>query len=58
MQSDVVTGLEIVGENAIHSFNEFLGPEDAGLAKSSAPNSIRARFGTNLLKNAVHSAVA
>ena len=34
MQSDVVTGLEIVGENAIHSFNEILGPEDAVLAKS------------------------
>lgn len=58
MQSDVVNGLEIVGENAIHSFNEFLGPEDAGVAKSSAPNSIRARFGTNSVKNAVHSAIS
>ena len=58
MQSDVVTGLEIVGENAIHSFNEFLGPEDSSVAKSSAPNSIRARFGINGIKNAVHSAVA
>ena len=52
MQSDVVTGLEIVGENAIHSFNEFLGPEDSSVAKSSAPNSIRARFGINGIKNA------
>jgi hypothetical protein len=34
MQSDVVTGLEIVGENAIRSFNEFLGPEDSSVAKS------------------------
>lgn len=58
MQSDVVTGFEIVGENAIHSFNQFLGPEDAGVAKSSDPNSIRARFGTNFIKNAVHSVVA
>ncbi len=53
-----MTGLEIVGENAIHSFNEFLGPEDSSVAKSSAPNSIRARFGINSIKNAVHSAVA
>ena len=58
MQSDVVTGLEIVGENAIHSFNEFLGPTDSNIAKSQTPYSIRARFGTNLLKNAVHSAIS
>jgi hypothetical protein len=58
MQSDVVTGLEIVGENAIRSFNEFLGPEDSFVAKSQAPNSLRSRFGTNLIKNAVHSALS
>lgn len=55
MQSDVVTGMELVGENAIGRFREVMGPsvsvEDA---KRQAPNSIRARFGTDSMRNAIH----
>jgi hypothetical protein len=29
MQSDVVTGMELVGDNAVQNFNNFLGPTDA-----------------------------
>lgn len=33
MQSDVVTGMELVSENAISRFREVLGPTDSGQAK-------------------------
>ena len=33
MQSDVVTGMELVAENAIENFRNILGPTDAAQAK-------------------------
>lgn len=55
MQSDVVTGMELVGKDAITVFRDQLGPTDTIEAKRSAPQSLRARFGTDNMRNAIHA---
>ena len=52
--SDVVVGLEIVGENCIQVVKNICGPENPYNAKNEKPNTIRATFGKDPLKNAVH----
>ena len=47
MSSDKVLALEVVGSNAISSVRELIGPTDSARARSEAPKSIRARFGTD-----------
>mmetsp|Transcript_21889 Transcript_21889/g.33980 ORF Transcript_21889/g.33980 Transcript_21889/m.33980 type:complete len:249 (-) Transcript_21889:387-1133(-) len=54
MQSDVVTGMELVNENAIQRFREVIGPTDSAEAKKGSPNTIRALYGTDNMRNAVH----
>lgn len=54
MQSDVVTGMELVSENAIGKFRGLLGPTDSSDAKRDAPGSLRALFGTDGRRNACH----
>ncbi len=56
MTSDVVVGLEIVGENAIERMNIIAGPESPTMAKDNDRDkmSIRAVFGTDTTKNAIH----
>jgi len=54
MTTDVVTGLELVAENAVEKWRHTIGPTRTFAAKQSAPNSIRAHFGTDDTKNAVH----
>lgn len=46
--------LEVRQENAVVSFRELCGPIDAEIAKSLRPNSLRARFGVDRVKNAIH----
>ena len=58
MQSDVVTGLELVGEGAIEKFRDVLGPTDAAAAKAEAPSTLRAYFGTDTLRNAIHGSAS
>lgn len=55
LQSDVVTGMTLVGDNAVGKWSEMAGPEDSAVAKVSAPRSIRGAFGTDAVKNAVHA---
>ena len=55
MQSDVVTGMELVADNAIDNFRAILGPTDSAEAKRSDPNSLRAHFGTDNLRNGIHA---
>lgn len=50
----MTTGLEIVNQNALQSWKELCGPENATVAKTQAPQSIRASFGTDSVRNAVH----
>jgi nucleoside-diphosphate kinase len=46
--------LEIRQENAVSSFREFVGPHDPEIAKHLRENTLRARFGHDKVKNAVH----
>ena len=52
--SDVVVGLEIVGENSIAQVKDICGPENPITAKQEQPATIRALFGFDSIKNAVH----
>ena len=46
--------MEIRQENAVKSFRELCGPVDPEIAKNLRPNTIRARFGTDRIRNAIH----
>ncbi len=46
--------LEVRQENAVISFRELCGPMDSEIAKSLRPNSLRAKFGIDRIKNAIH----
>jgi nucleoside-diphosphate kinase len=52
--SDVVIGMELIANNAIQKWRDFIGPTNTEKARSEAPNSLRALFGTDGTKNAVH----
>ena len=58
MQSDVCTGMELVGDNAIERFRDILGPTDSAEAKVNAPNTLRAHFGSDTMRNAVHASAS
>jgi nucleoside-diphosphate kinase len=46
---------EIKGDSHIVSkFREFAGPTDPELGKLIMPNSLRAKYGTDKIRNAVH----
>ncbi|KAK7794837.1 hypothetical protein R5R35_002138 [Gryllus longicercus] len=52
--SGPVLALELVAENAVARWRELIGPTDSAKAREAAPDSLRARFGTNATLNAVH----
>jgi|JI9StandDraft_1071089.scaffolds.fasta_scaffold215725_2 nucleoside-diphosphate kinase len=54
IQSDVVTGLELIGPGAIKGWRDFIGPTNTQVAQQQKPESIRAKFGTDGTRNAVH----
>eukprot|EP00761_Pharyngomonas_kirbyi_P012619 gb/GECH01012646.1/.p1 GENE.gb/GECH01012646.1/~~gb/GECH01012646.1/.p1 ORF type:complete len:377 (+),score=93.81 gb/GECH01012646.1/:1-1131(+) len=54
MSEDPVIAMELVAENAIQKWRDLIGPTDCEQAKIDAPNSLRARFGTNKTYNACH----
>ena len=54
MSSDYTVGMEIVGSDIINSWRKFIGPTNSEKARQEAPYSIRALFGTDGTKNAVH----
>lgn len=58
MQSDVVTGMELVGDSAVEKFRDVLGPTDAAAAKTEAPGTLRAYFGADTLRNAIHGSAS
>lgn len=58
MQSDVVTGMELISANAIENLRGVLGPTDSAEARQEAPGSLRAIFGTDKLRNAVHASAS
>ena len=52
--SDVCTGIEIVAEGAVKKWNDLIGPADSVQAKINASSTLRAAFGSDSVKNAVH----
>ncbi len=54
MSSDLVVGLELVADDCITKWRRLIGPTKPKEAKQNSPNSIRALFGEEGVKNAVH----
>ncbi|XP_063728461.1 nucleoside diphosphate kinase 7-like [Symsagittifera roscoffensis] len=54
MTSGCCIVMELMRPNAILRWRDLLGPTNTQQAQASAPNSIRARFGTDQTKNACH----
>ena len=52
--SDVIVAMELVADRAVERWRQLIGPTDVLQAREKAPTSLRARFGTDDLKNAVH----
>jgi len=46
MSSGPVIAFELIGEGAILNWRALIGPTDSATARSEAPASLRARFGT------------
>lgn len=46
--------LEVRQENAVKAFRDLCGPHDPEIAKHLRPNCIRAKFGEDRVRNAVH----
>ena len=46
--------MELVKDGAIKGWRSFIGPTNTQKAKEEAPGSIRALFGTDGTRNAVH----
>ncbi|MFN7065863.1 MAG: nucleoside-diphosphate kinase [Aquificaceae bacterium] len=55
MISGRVVAMVLEGEDAIRRVREIVGPTDSNEARKVAPSSIRALFGTDKGKNAVHA---
>ncbi|GAB6065541.1 nucleoside-diphosphate kinase [Aquifex pyrophilus] len=55
MSSGPVVAAVLEGEDAIKRVREIIGPTDSEEARKVAPNSIRAQFGTDKGKNAIHA---
>lgn len=54
MQSDVVIGISLVGNEAVGKWRKLIGPTNTQTACQEAPKSLRALYGTDGTKNATH----
>ncbi|XP_029433673.1 nucleoside diphosphate kinase 7 isoform X3 [Rhinatrema bivittatum] len=54
--SSPILAIEIFGDEAVSVWKKLMGPTNSSLARSEAPGSIRAKFGTDSIKNAIHGA--
>ncbi|XP_015671476.1 nucleoside diphosphate kinase 7 [Protobothrops mucrosquamatus] len=52
--SGPVVAMEILGDDAIGRWKQLLGPANSVVARTDAPNSIRARFGSDNIRNVAH----
>ena len=53
--SGPVIAMELLGDGAVCKWRDMVGPTDPAEARSMAPRSMRARFGTDVLQNAAHA---
>lgn len=58
MQSDVCTGMELVAEDAVSRFRDVIGPTNSQEAKAVAPRTLRAAFGSDAMRNAIHGSAS
>ncbi|CAI8031657.1 Nucleoside diphosphate kinase 7 [Geodia barretti] len=54
LSSGPCIALEVSGENSHGAFRELVGPSDPEIARHLRPHSIRAKFGEDKIKNALH----
>lgn len=54
MTSDVAVAMELVGDEVVAKWRGLMGPTNSDTARAEAPQSLRATYGTNNTKNAVH----
>ena len=52
--SGLSVGLELVSDNAVERWRKLMGPKNVGVARKTAPHRLRALYGTNFIKNALH----
>jgi nucleoside diphosphate kinase len=58
LASGALVAMEIVSANAVAAWLALLGPDDPEVARKTVPSSIRARFGTDLVKNACNGSTS
>lgn len=56
--SDFIVGLELISDNSIKKWRELIGPTKCQVARVEAPNSLRALYGTEGVRNAAHGSDA
>uniref|UniRef100_A0A5F8H045 Nucleoside diphosphate kinase homolog 7 n=1 Tax=Monodelphis domestica TaxID=13616 RepID=A0A5F8H045_MONDO len=49
-----IIAMEILGDEAISEWKKLIGPANPSMARTDSPGTIRAKFGTDLLRNTVH----
>lgn len=54
MSSSPVVAMELMGNEAVSVWRKLLGPTDAAVAQKEVPQSVRARLGTDGIKNVGH----
>ena len=54
MCGDVCVGMELCSTDAVAKWRQVIGPTNSENAKREAPSSVRAKFGTDGTRNAVH----
>lgn len=54
MSSGPCLAVQLRAQNAVNKLREVVGPRDAKVAKIIRPDSIRAKYGTDAVKNVVH----
>merc|ERR1712025_145057 len=58
MTSGEVVVLLLEREDAVQKWRDVMGPIDIAMAKKESPQSVRALFGTNAIRNAVHGSAS
>lgn len=54
MSSGPIVAMELMGSNVIQDWRNILGPTNSAEAREVAPNTVRAKFGSDNTRNAAH----